>query len=172
MTSHVQKQSKVMPTLKNQAEFQDFIICGLLPPEHWTLYYLITNIHQSLTALSSGLLRNSPGWKGFPWCRANGIWSKLLLVPISVSLLLFCYIFSILHINGVDNPLTNTGDMGSILSLEDPLVKEMATHSSIVAWRNPWTEESGRPQSMGVTKSWTGLSNWACKEQVLLGTCY
>ena len=71
----------------------------------------------------------------------------------------------------VKNPLTNAGDMGSILGQEDLLEKEMATHSSIVAWRNPWTEEPGRPQSMGVTKSWTGLSNWACKEQVLLGNC-
>ena len=31
---------------------------------------------------------------------------------------------------------------------EDPLEKEMATHSSILAWRNPWTEEPGRLQSI------------------------
>ena len=38
-----------------------------------------------------------------------------------------------------------------VLSLgqEDPLEKEMATHSSILAWRSPWTEEPGRLQSMG-----------------------
>ena len=35
------------------------------------------------------------------------------------------------------------------LGQEDPLEKEMATHSSILAWRNPWTEEPGRLQSMG-----------------------
>ena len=35
------------------------------------------------------------------------------------------------------------------LSLEDLLEKEMATHSSILAWRNLWTEESGGLQSMG-----------------------
>ena len=35
------------------------------------------------------------------------------------------------------------------LAREDPLEKEMATHSSIVAWRIPWTEEPGRLQSMG-----------------------
>ena len=35
------------------------------------------------------------------------------------------------------------------LGWEDPLEKEMATHSSILAWRIPWTEESGRLQSMG-----------------------
>ena len=32
---------------------------------------------------------------------------------------------------------------------EDPLVKEMATHSSTLAWKIPWTEEPGRLQSMG-----------------------
>ena len=35
------------------------------------------------------------------------------------------------------------------LSREDPLEKEMATHSSILAWRIPWTEEPGGLQSMG-----------------------
>ena len=35
------------------------------------------------------------------------------------------------------------------LGQEDPLEKEMATHSSILAWRIPWTEEPGRLQSMG-----------------------
>ena len=32
---------------------------------------------------------------------------------------------------------------------EDPLEKGMATHSNILAWRIPWTEEPGGPQSMG-----------------------
>ena len=32
---------------------------------------------------------------------------------------------------------------------EDPLEEEMATHSSIVAWKSPWTEELGGLQSMG-----------------------
>ena len=32
---------------------------------------------------------------------------------------------------------------------EEPLEKEMATHSSILAWRIPWTEEPGRLQSVG-----------------------
>ena len=34
------------------------------------------------------------------------------------------------------------------LGWEDPLEKEMATHSSILAWRIPWTEDPGRLQSM------------------------
>ena len=35
------------------------------------------------------------------------------------------------------------------LGQDDPLKEEMATYSSILAWRIPWTEESGGPQSMG-----------------------
>ena len=35
------------------------------------------------------------------------------------------------------------------LGWEDPLEKEMATYSSILAWKIPWTEEPGRLQSMG-----------------------
>ena len=35
------------------------------------------------------------------------------------------------------------------LGQEDPLEKEMATHSSTLAWKIPWTEKPGRPQSMG-----------------------
>ena len=35
------------------------------------------------------------------------------------------------------------------LGREDPLEKDMATHSSILAWEIPWTEETGRLQSMG-----------------------
>ena len=43
----------------------------------------------------------------------------------------------------------NAGDPGSIPGLEDPLEKEMATHSSTLAQKIPWTEETGRLQSMG-----------------------
>ena len=39
------------------------------------------------------------------------------------------------------------------LGWEDPLEKEMVTHSSILAWEIPWTEESGRLHSMGWQKS-------------------
>ena len=35
------------------------------------------------------------------------------------------------------------------LGREDPLEKEMANHSSTIAWKIPWTEEGGRLQSMG-----------------------
>ena len=50
----------------------------------------------------------------------------------------------------------NAGDTevaDSTLGWEDPLEKGMATHSSILSWRSPWTEELGGLQSMGVTES-------------------
>ena len=40
-----------------------------------------------------------------------------------------------------------------LLGQEDPLEKEMATHSSILAWRIPWSEEPGELQSMGLQVS-------------------
>ena len=43
----------------------------------------------------------------------------------------------------------NEGDLGST-SGEDPLEEEMATHSSILAWRIPWTEKPDRLQTMGL----------------------
>ena len=41
------------------------------------------------------------------------------------------------------------------LSQEDPLEKEMAAHSSILAWESPWTEQPGGLQSTGSQKSQT-----------------
>ena len=44
------------------------------------------------------------------------------------------------------------------LGRADSLAKGMATHSSIVAWRLPWTEEPGGLTVHGVSKSWTQMS--------------
>ena len=52
----------------------------------------------------------------------------------------------------VRTPPADAGDEVRSLGQEDPLEEEMATHSSVLAWRIPWTEESG------------GLhSSWGCK---------
>ena len=50
-------------------------------------------------------------------------------------------------------------EMGSIPGWGRPLEKEMATHSSILAWRILWTDELGGLQSIGSQKSLTGLSD-------------
>ena len=47
------------------------------------------------------------------------------------------------------NSPANEGDAGWILCLEGPLEEEIATHSCILAWKIPWTEEHGGLQSMG-----------------------
>ena len=44
----------------------------------------------------------------------------------------------------------SAGDLGQSLGQEDPLEKEMETHSSTLAWKIPWTEERSRLQSMGL----------------------
>ena len=44
------------------------------------------------------------------------------------------------------------------LGWEDPLEEEMATNSSILAWKVPWLEEHGGLQSMGSQNSWTDLA--------------
>ena len=58
----------------------------------------------------------------------------------------------------VKNPPANAEDVGSILGQEDPLEEEMATQSSILAWRIPW---AGAWWAVvhGVVKSWIRLSN-------------
>ena len=55
-------------------------------------------------------------------------------------------------------PVYNAGDLVPSLGQEDPLEKEMAILSSIIAWKIPWTEEPGSLQSMGLQR--VG-HNWA-----------
>ena len=62
------------------------------------------------------------------------------------------YLFSSMGFSGgsvVKNPHVMQETWVQFLVLEDPLEKEMAIHSSILAWEIPQTEEAGRPQSMG-----------------------
>ena len=69
-------------------------------------------------------------------------WISLSLPPAA---------YSLGFLGGSDNKESafNAGDAVWSLGGEDPLEKEKATHSSILAWRITWTEEPGRLQSMG-----------------------
>ena len=59
--------------------------------------------------------------------------------------------------SGVKDPPAKQETWVQSLGQEDPLEKEMATHSRILVWEIPWTEE---PRTVhGVAKSWTQLSN-------------
>ena len=62
----------------------------------------------------------------------------------------------------VKNPPVKAGDLGSIPGSEDPLEKRMATHSSFLAWRIPWTEDLAE-ESHG-QRSLAGYSPWGPKE--------
>ena len=52
------------------------------------------------------------------------------------------------------------------LGQEDPLEEEMATYSSVLAWKIPWTEEPGRLQSIGLHRIRHNWSNWACTHRI------
>ena len=75
----------------------------------------------------------------------------------------------------VKNPPANMGDKreaGSIPGLGNTLVEGIVTHSSILAWRIPWTEEPGGLQSIGSQRvghnwSWTQLKQLSMHAQTL-----
>ena len=75
--------------------------------------------------------------------------SLVNLFPILAALLSFYFFF---FFNLKKSPANATGvrDQVQFLGPEDPLEQEMATHSSILAWKIPWTEKPGRLQSMGL----------------------
>ena len=65
--------------------------------------------------------------------------------------LFYCFVWSLrtsLVAQMVKHLPTTWGTQVRFLGWEDPLEKEMATHSSTLAWKIPWTEEPGGPQSM------------------------
>ena len=73
-----------------------------------------------------------------------------IITIITLKLLLICMTTSDFP-GGSDGKASayNARDWVQSLGREDPLEKEMATHSSILAWRIPWMEEPGGLQSMG-----------------------
>ena len=83
-------------------------------------------------------------WKYYPSCyRFNAI-----LTRIRASLV----------VQLIKNPSAMLETWVWSLGWEDPLEKGKATHSSILVWRIPWTEEPGRLQSTGLQRVW---HNWA-----------
>ena len=68
----------------------------------------------------------------------------------SICLSLSDIFLSMISGSAVKNPLANAGDEGSIPGLGRSLEEDMATHSSILAWRIPRAEEPGGPQSTGL----------------------
>ena len=72
----------------------------------------------------------------------------------------------------VKNPPAHAGDVRNpSLGWEDPLEEGKATHSSILVWRIPWTEEPGGLQSVGSHRAGHGLSALAHTHIVALQCC-
>ena len=71
-------------------------------------------------------------------CMGKGMWSA------------FTFTARFTGSSAVKNPPAMQETWVQSLGWENPLEKEMATHSSILAWRIPWTEEPGGLQSMGL----------------------
>ena len=75
--------------------------------------------------------------------------------------------------SAVRNPPAIAGDAGSFPGSGRSLQEEMAAHSSILAWKIPWTEEPGRLQSTGSGRVGTWLSDWSHKEKsTLIGSLW
>ena len=75
------------------------------------------------------------------WIRLNDIWHLLVFMQKRRGFLGGAV---------VENPPATAGDMSWIPGLgREPLEEEMATHSNILAWKIPWTEEPSRLQPMG-----------------------
>ena len=83
-------------------------------------------------------------------CAGGGMWSAFGTLPVGISCP--CFLFELTSSLGFPcgsagkEYACSTGDLGSIPGWEDPLEKGEAAHSSILAWRSPWTahEESQR----------------------------
>ena len=70
-----------------------------------------------------------------------------IYICMDIYIYIYIYVYFLGSSDGKESTC-HTGDPGSIPGWEDPLDKGMATHSSILAWRIPWTEEPGGLQSM------------------------
>ena len=104
--------------------------------------------------------KQCPCERGGVECVQVVIWAD----PLWASKISFSFAFTVGFAGGSDSkePACNVGDQCSIPGLGRSLEKEMATHSSILAWRIAWTEEPGGLQSMGCKESdtteWLTLS--------------
>ena len=131
---------------------------------HFTPCYLLQSTAEGLHKAGRA---SSPLWRltqesgeispdSWFWLDPEYWWKECLYINYSIS-----KIWGFPGGSEAKNMLANQETWVQSLSGEDPLEKEMATHSSILAWEIPWTEEPGGLQSMGSQKSQTWLTKQA-----------
>ena len=96
----------------------------------------------------------------FTVCAGNGPWANIPTSRFKITATIDAIASKLAQWKRIYLPMQGSQE-AQIPSLgrEDSLEEEMATHSSILAWRIPWTEQPGRLQFMRWPKSQTRLSN-------------
>ena len=84
---------------------------------------------------------------------------RLFILYVSVWVFLWYLLELMSFPGGSENPPAMQETQFWSMDQEDPLKKEMATHSGILAWDSPWTEEPDALQSMGSQKNLTRLTD-------------
>ena len=145
--------------VSHQSSLQDPVQQSLCPPCPYPFSLALD--HSAPASLGSSVLsqtRHLPA-RLLPQCVS--LWNMLPSVPDTTPQLPpFSKLLQLLYIK---QPRQETWVWS--LGREDALEKNMAIHSSILAWEIRWTEERGGLQSMGSQKCWTRLSNWTATNQ-------
>ena len=107
---------------------------------HWGERLQDWSLHMQVSSMARA---NARAWvlRCTAWIRLNDVWHLLVFMQKRGGFLGGAV---------VKNPPATAGDVGSTPGLgREPLEEEMATHSSILTWRIPWTEELSRLQFLG-----------------------
>ena len=142
-------------SMKTQFSFSGAGLPGMPTPGSWRCPVIISGCHSPL-----GIRVGAPTANVHK--RHGDLHSKAYFPTVFHFLSEFTTITCVIHLwatkyglpggSAVKNPPANAGDTGSTPGSEDPLEKEMATHSRILARRIPRTEEPGRLPSMGLQR--------------------
>ena len=133
----------------------------------------LRTLWSTFLCVSWAVIKVWPGWftkktsvayfSSGPWVPGKQCHARCCTPRAGLGSKISCQIPLLLQGLRIHLPMQETQE-AQVLSLgqEDPLAKEMATHSSILAWKIPWTGEPDGLPSIGSQRVKTRLSNWAC----------
>ena len=152
MYTYIQSLLSLPPTLllqpsrSLQSTKLNFLAIQQLPSS--CLFYIWQSTRQCYS-LNSSILLPTHNYKSIVYVCAS---IPTLQIGSSITFFLIPYIRTSLVVQPVKCLSTMWETRVRALGWEDPLEKEMAIHSSTIAQKIPWTEEPGRPQSMGLQR--------------------